>query len=239
MKDFLKSWLEYAQTNPDAASSVSSLASYHNIDRRKAPRIFYPPYGDLAYLPQILVDSKPISIYDISVGGLGLMPNTSATSGGEIDIEIKWRNLPGFHLSVKSVASYKHSSHLEFQDLSPELEQRLEACLSPKLLGQRFQLIQLQNAPMECPYEEVWMNPDSETLFLRDGCGFLQMDGEEIHIEQGKGIFLKKNKRKTLIRDQDRIAQLIIYLWNFNRPTQKIAYLRDYTYSYWRMPTYV
>lgn len=238
MIEFLKSWMEYAKANPEAESSISSLATSYNMGRRKVSRICYPPYGDLDYLPKILIDGNLVSIYDISIGGLGLAPHGSSTSGEQINVELKWRNTPSFHTKAISVASYKHSSHLKFQNLETNLEKRLHSCLLPQLSGQRFQLIRLENAPFRCLEEEVWVSSGPDNLLLQSHFGIFHLANEEIHINIGEGIYLKTDDKRQLIRDTKKIAQLIICLWNFNRPTRSLMAVRDYAYSYWRVPPY-
>ena len=234
MESFFKSWLKYAREHQEAESSISSLASIYGMGRRKDFRICYPSWGDLGYLPQVFVRGELANTYDIGMGGLGLVPRNSESSGGNFEIELKWPNHLTFQIGVKAIASYKHRTHLQFQEMSPQIKRKLKSCLLPRLVGQRFQLVRLKNSPFQCVEDEAWVSLQSETLLIQDGFSIFRMGRDEIHIENRNGIYLKTARKRQFIEDRDQIAELLICLSNFTNPSRHLNDLRDYVYDYWR-----
>ena len=234
MKRFFNSWLNYARENSEAEESISSLASTYKIGRRQDFRISYPSWGDLGYLPQIFIQGQAAAVYDIGLGGLGLIPKGSESSGEDLDIEFRWpeENL-SLQAKAKAIANYKHSSHIQFKEIPPPLQKQLQSCLLPKLVGQRFQLVRLKNAPFQCIEEEIWISPQSETLLLQKNFGIFRIDNEEIHVEKDRGIFFNLSQKKIPLQDRKSLAQLLICLASIQKPSRHLSTLQDYIYDLW------
>lgn len=234
MGHFFTSWLRYARRHQEVESSIASMAFTYGMGRRRDFRICYPPWGDLGYLPQIFVCGEPLAVHDISMGGVGLVPSETESSGEHLSLELRWPDNMIFQTKAKAIANYKHRTHLQFRKLDPSLKDRLRTCLSPKLVGQRFQLIRLKNSPFRCVEDEVWVSLQSETLLIQDKFGVLRTDEEEIHIEVGHGIYIKTTHKRQLIKDREPVAALLICLSNFEKTSQHLEKLKQYIYNYWQ-----
>ena len=235
MKPFLVSWFKYAKKSPEAQESIASLVSDYKMERRRNARILYPPWGDLDYLPKIFIQGQLATPYDISMGGLGLVPRASEDTGATLDVELSWpKESLTLHTRARLIASYKHSLHLQFDNPPLPLKKHLESLLLPSLNGQRFQLVQLKNAPFQCVEEVAWINPQSEIILLQEGFGVFRFTLGEIHVEKNIGIFSKTSKERFPLRNSKKLAQLLICLNSIPRQTHELYTLQDYIYSYWK-----
>ncbi len=239
MDHFVTSWLDYAKRHKEAEISMASLASFNNIERRGQLRICYPPWGHLGYLPQVLIHGQTMRVYNISMTGLGLVPNDSEDSGSNLEIELRWPGQLSFHTRVRAVANYKLRTHLKFKDISSELKKKLSQCLLPKLAGQRFQFISLKGSSFTCEAEEVWVSFKGETLIIyQNGLIVFKMDNDEITLNQSGEIYESKDQKKKRVESRERVAELIICFSNFQNPTYGLENLRERLYDYWRRLNY-
>ena len=233
MRKFFRSWLTYAKQHPEAEESIAHLASSYQMGRRKDLRIHYPHWGDLDYLPQVVIKGESVKVHNISVSGLGLVSKHSESSGHIIDIQLNWPSEGlTFHTKAKAIANYKHNTHMQLKNTHFQLKKKLQSCLLPHLAGERFQLVRLTDTPFRCIEEEVWISPKSETLLIQKGFGLFRMTHKEIHVEINQGVFLNISQKRQPLKDTKQLAQLLICLASIHKPTRHLIALQNYIHDY-------
>lgn len=197
-------------------SNLQTMAHKLGVERRRSPRVRYPQ-SVTAGLPGVYLDDQGLRVSDVSVGGCCVLDPREilgCSIGVEVTLELRW---PDKRTSVRSriVGRVDHRRHIQFLDLSAELQKKLSAGMSSGIRGTALRrgLKSETGGGPTLQAREIWNSLNGDTLTLEEGMHRLA----EAVIEGHRYVFFKDawpvDSSQTPV-PIERLNEIILFLTN-------------------------
>jgi hypothetical protein len=221
-------WRRKKAQPDETVSMVQAYASKLGIERRRTVRIQYPGFS-LASLPAIYYGPHLMKVFDLSVGGVGLLDEENrmgSDTGNTIELKLVWPDCTRT-VRCKLVARVHDRRHIQFLDLAEERVEALRRAIAPGALGQAMKsVLKTENSAVELAAKEVWSSLSGDSLVLTLDVhkqADLHINGRDFKIMKSAWPLNANGKPASSAE----FEEILIFLTNIFHPSTGVSILKS------------